>query len=177
MNTKIDCITNAITDCFEQQDFKTYIKSENLLIKAAKGDDFHAEHDDALSIYRKDFDDNRFQIQLVTLSEYCKELVIISVRRTAEVLKNLKVRSHLTEVIKLAKLILVMKATNSTSERSFSLFKLIKTYLPSAMKQSRLNHLMILSAYKSQLDQIDLIEIISTFADKNEGPQCTFGRF
>ena len=45
------------------------------------------------------------------------------------------------------------------------------------MKQSRLNHLMILRAYKSQLDQIDLIEIASTFVDKNEGRRYTFGRF
>ena len=42
------------------------------------------------------------------------------------------------------------------------------------MKQSRLNHLMILIAYKSQLDQIDLTEIASTFVDKNEGRRCTF---
>ena len=107
----------------------------------------------------------------------CKELDIISVRTISEVLKNLKIRSHLTEVIKVAKLILVMPATNSTSERSLSLLKLIKTYLRSTIKQSRLNHLMILSAYKSQLDQIDLIEIAPTFAGKNKGRRCIFGRF
>ena len=37
--------------------------------------------------------------------EYCKELDIIFFRAIAEVLKHLKIRSHLTEVIKLAKLI------------------------------------------------------------------------
>ena len=57
------CITNAITDRFHQQDFKTYVKLENLLIKAARGDDFHAEHDDVLPIYRKDFDYIQFQVQ------------------------------------------------------------------------------------------------------------------
>ena len=45
------------------------------------------------------------------------------------------------------------------------------------MKQSRLNHLMILNVYKSEFDQIDLIEIASVFVDKNEGRRCTFGRF
>ena len=34
------------------------MKLENLLIKAAKRGDFHAEYDNILSIYRKDFDDN-----------------------------------------------------------------------------------------------------------------------
>ena len=44
----LDCITNVIVD---QQDFKTYIKLENFLINAAKGDDFRAKYDDLLSIY------------------------------------------------------------------------------------------------------------------------------
>ena len=66
------------------------------------------------------------------------------------------------ELIKQAKMILVMPATNSKSERSFSILQLIKTYLRLTMKQSKVNYLMILSADKSQLDQIDLIEIAST---------------
>ena len=37
----LDYITNAIMDRFDQYDFKMYIKLENLLIKAVKGDDFH----------------------------------------------------------------------------------------------------------------------------------------
>ena len=32
----LDCITNAITDRFDHQDFKTYIKLVNLFIKTAK---------------------------------------------------------------------------------------------------------------------------------------------
>ena len=80
------------------------------------------------SIYCKDFDVNWFQVQQEALSAYCKELDTILVCMIAEVLKNLKIRSLLTEIIKLAKLILVMPATNSTSERSFSFLELIKTY-------------------------------------------------
>ena len=63
---------------------------ENFLIKAAKGDDFYAEYDDGLPLYCKDFDGNRFQVQLETLSEHCKELDIISVCVIAEVLKSQK---------------------------------------------------------------------------------------
>ena len=132
----LDCINNAVTDRFHQQDLKTYIKLENLLNKAAKRDDFHAEYDDVSSIHCKEFDDNRFQMQPEIISEYCEELDIISARTIGKVLKNLKVRSHLTEVIKLAKLILVMPPTNLTSERSFSFSKLIKTYLRLTMKQN-----------------------------------------
>ena len=104
-----------------------------------KGDKLHLEYYYVLSIYQKDFDYSQFQVQLETLSEYCKELEIISVHTIAEILKNLNVRN----VIMLAKLILVTSATNSTSERSFSLLKLIKAYLRSTIKQNRHNHLMI----------------------------------
>ena len=51
-----------------------------------------------------------------------------------------------------------MLATIRTSERSFSLLKLIKTYLRSTVEQGRLKHLIILSPYKSHFDKIDLIE-------------------
>ena len=64
--------------------------------------------------------------------------------------------------------ILKSEATSRESSRSFSVLHLTKTYLRLTMKQSRLNHLMILNAYKSRLVQIDLIEIASTFVDKNE---------
>ena len=36
------------------------------------------------------------------------------------------------------------------------------------MKQSGLNHLMILSAYKNQLDQLDPTKIASDFTKKND---------
>ena len=42
------------------------------------------------------------------------------------------------------------------------------SYLRSTMKQSGLNHLMILSAYKNQLDQLDPTKIASDFANKND---------
>ena len=49
---------NIIVPCFDQQVFKTYIKLEDLLIRATRGDIFHAEHNEVVSIYRKEFDDN-----------------------------------------------------------------------------------------------------------------------
>ena len=60
------------------------------------------------------------------------------------------------------------RVENATREKKFSLLKLIKSSLQSMMKQSRLNHLMILSAYKNQLDQLDLTNISSDFINKND---------
>ena len=75
----------------------------------------------------------------------------------------------------LVNLILVMPATNSSSERSFSMLKLIKTYLRSTMGQTRLNHLMILSIYKDKLDELNLTIPAKLFIDKNESRRSIFG--
>ena len=45
------------------------------------------------------------------------------------------------------------------------------------MKQSRVNHLMTLSVYKSQLDQLDLTKIASDFINKNDARKRIFGKF
>ena len=128
----LDCIINAIEDRFDQEDFKTHTKLENLLLKAEKGSDFDNEYNDVMALYDKDFDGIQFHVQLESLSEYCKEIVGTgSVRIVTKVLRNLEVRNHLCQVYKFAKLIMVIQATNSTSERTFSLLKLIKTYFNS----------------------------------------------
>ena len=117
-------------------------------------------------------------MQLETLSGYCKEIADTrSARTVTTVLRNLEARNHLCEVYKFAKLIMVKPATNSTSERTFSLLKLIKTYLRSTMTQGRLNHMMILSAYKNRLDEMDFRKVSSIFIQKNDGQRNTFGRF
>ena len=84
-------------------------------------------------------------------------------------------QSVIEEVYVLVNLILVMPATNSSSERSFSLLKLIKTNLRSTMGQTRLNHLMILSIYKDKLDELNLTIPAKLFIDKNESRRSIFG--
>ena len=61
-------------------------------------------------------------------------------------------KTHISQVIELFKLILVLPATNASSERSFSLLRLVKSYLRATTGQGWLNHLMILSAYKENID-------------------------
>ena len=174
----LDCIINATEDRFDQEDFRTYVKLQNLLLKAANGDVFIQEHNDVMAIYDSDFDENRFQVQLETLQEYCTNLDgNTCIRSITDTLWNLKVLSHLSEVFKLTKLILVLPATNTTTERALSLLKLIKSYLRSTMKERRLNHLMILRTYKNKLDQFDLTKIVSDFINRNDARKNIFGKF
>ena len=124
-----------------------------------------------METYACDFDKNRFHVQLETLNEHCKEIDqsdVFCLRTVVNVLPRPEVKSHLSVLVKLAKLNLVLPATNATSEKTFSLMKLIKSYLRATTKQSRLNHLMILSSYKCRLDQLDLSKIAPSFISVND---------
>jgi hypothetical protein len=55
----------------------------------------------------------------------------------------------------------------ASAERSFSEFKLIKTYFRSSMLQERLNGLLTLSIEKDMLENIDINVIIKDFASQN----------
>ena len=65
-------------------------------------------------------------------------------------------------------LILVMPATNATSERSFSALRRVKNYLRSTMTQQRLNNLMVLHVHKDITDQIELKAVATEFVADSE---------
>ena len=156
----------------------TYIKLENLLPKAAKDDVFIQDYNDVIAIYSSDFDENRFQVQLENFQEYCTNFDgNTCIRCVTDTLQNLKVQSNVSVVFKLMELILELPATNAMSKKSFSLLKLINSYLRLTMKQRRLNHLMILRTYKNQLDQLDLTKIVPDFINKNDTRKNIFGTF
>ena len=72
-------------------------------------------------------------------------------------------KSLLSQVKRLLQLILVMPATNSTSERSFSALRRVKSYLRATMTQERLNYLMLTHVHKERTDALDLKCVINEF--------------
>ena len=73
--------------------------------------------------------------------------------------------------------VLVLPATNATSERSFSALRRIKTYLHTTMSQERLNYLMVLHAHKEQVDRLELERVAHEFVSGREGRLRVFGSF
>ena len=82
----------------------------------------------------------------------------------------------LPEVTKLAKLLIVLPATNATSERSFSALKRIKTYLRNTTSGNRLNHCMLLHVHCKKTDQLKMIKIAKEFVGDNRARLQIFGR-
>ena len=90
---------------------------------------------------------------------------------------SLAQRCLLSQVFILAKLILVMLATNAVSERTFSALRRVKTYLRSTMTQARLNHLMILDVHRELTDTLELIETANEFVSRSDHRHTIFGTF
>ena len=77
----------------------------------------------------------------------------------------------------LARLIIVMPASNAVSERSFSAMRRLKTYLRSTMRQSRLNHLLLLNLNQEKVDQLDIDAVGDEFIRGSEYRLRQFGKF
>ena len=76
-------------------------------------------------------------------------------------------RKLLSEVGKFLELVLVLPATNATLERNFSKMGLIKTPIHSTMSHERLNHCMIFSTHKEEVDIVKLNKISYKVCKKN----------
>ena len=139
-----------------------------------------------MDVYKDDFDSNRLSAQLQVFSTAIKTEAIrtithasVSLRDCIQFLRDLSPAKKLffSEICLLAKLVLVMPATNAVSERCFSAMRRLKTYLRSSMGQSRLNHIMILSIYKEEVDDINIDLLGDEFIRGNEHRSQYFGKF
>ena len=83
---------------------------------------------------------------------------------------------HYSQILIVLKLILILPASNCTSERSFSAMKRIKTYLRTTMSQKRLNWLMILHVHKERTDNLSIERIVNLFVDRKEERLRIFGK-
>ena len=174
----LDLIVQAIKDRFDQPGYRVYHCLENLLVKAAKGEDFSDELKLASSIYGSDIHECNLQMQLETLGTSIQEPVlnIFDVRNYLQQLTAAE-RTLLNEVVLVMKLLLVMPATNASSERSFSAMRRVKSYLRSTMGQERLNHLMTLHVHKESTDSLNLVQVVNEFVCGNKSRQRLFGNF
>ena len=173
----LDLIIQCTDDHFNQPGYRFYSALETLLIKGCK----HVEHQDELNQVQKlddkDINYDNLEVQFQTISQSVKE--DLSLVGITNYLKSLSItaRSLYSEIVTLVELILVMPATNATSERSFSALQRVKSYLRTTMIQLRLNNLMILNVHREALDAMDLEEIENKFTSIRDSRKQIFARF
>ena len=176
----IDHAIEAIRDRFDQPGYSTYQHLEELVLKACKGEVYDSELEFVCSFYKGDSSKDQLETQLPLLQHLCRgtpsEITISDVIRTLSGLQSAE-RVAISAVWRVMKLLVVMPATNASSERSFSALRRIKTYLRSTMSQERLNNLMQLHVNVEKMDELDLLEVGREFVTGREGRLRVFGNF
>ena len=82
-----------------------------------------------------------------------------------------------SEVINLLTIFFVIPVTTSTTERSFSVLRHLKTCLQTTMTQLWFNHCMILYIHKDKINEINKNEIAKTIMIKTREEGITLERF
>ena len=112
------------------------------------------KYDDVLALYKDDFERDHLPSQLCILHSNLPEDIeeetggtkLKSLVRCFQTLSPVEHQFY-DMVIKLTKIILTMPTTNAISERNFSVLRHMKTWLRSAMNQTKLNLCMHGSSY------------------------------
>ena len=176
----LDCAICTIQSCFNQPGYNMYCNLEGLLIKAANQQDFQQNFKRSLNFmlmismlvvcllnllpFASPFPDTSKPVTLADCLDYLRSLLDGA-------------QSYYSEVCKVAKVLLVMPATNAFSERCFSAMRRIKSYLCRTLGQERLKHLMLLHLHKEKLDKLDLVFIANEFVSCSEHRLSFFGKF
>ncbi len=135
-----------------------------------------------VDFYKGDIEKTQLKTQLETLHVYIQrqdpDTSNISIRRIVDYVRDMKptTKCLFSQVVTVVKLVLVMPATNATSERTFSALRRIKTYLRSTMTQERLNNLMVLHVHREATDNIDISSTANEFVSRKETRSAIFGK-
>ena len=180
----VDLAVNCIKDRFDQPGYKVYSNLEQVLLKTIEGVDVTAELGFVCDFYKDDLDLELLKAQLLTfrteflhaLGKQTTKPDILDIRDFFCSLSSGQ-QALLSQVGTVLQLVLIMPATNATSERSFSTLRRVKTYLRNTMSQQRMNNLMLLHVHKDIVDSLELECVANDFVADSEHRLKIFGRF
>ncbi|XP_052253227.1 zinc finger MYM-type protein 1-like [Dreissena polymorpha] len=174
-----DLVIACIKDRFDQPGYKTYRSLQDLLVCCACGGDYATHLRSVMDFYRDDFNEQALTTQLETYQVAVRDKKVKTITDIVTFFRDLSPESRLffSEVMRVLRHVLVMPATNATSERSFSGLRRLKTYLRTSMTQERLTHLMTLHVHRCTTDAMDLLDVANEFVSVNESRLTIFGKF
>ncbi|XP_042208920.1 zinc finger MYM-type protein 1-like isoform X2 [Homarus americanus] len=174
----IHLLVSCVEDRFERHDYKIYKSCEQLLLKAASGLDYTDDFHSVTSFYGSDFVKEDLQTHLSTLTHNRSHVGVVTLSVVLAYLRSLSLsqQQQISQVIKLAKLILIMPTANATSEHSFSSRKRIKTFLCTS-SWSCCNNLMVLFVHRERTSSLSLIEVGNECMSRSEDTLDMFGKF
>ena len=146
----LDNVTNTISDRFDQQGLKVYQTIEELVLssKADTGSSARSIED----LYQLYCLDQQLQ--------GCSSVIDFIDKFKSNIVSN---HCYYPPLEQLLRVVLLLPATNASSEQSFSALKRLKTAVKNSMGQARLNSLLIMHVYRELTDRLDIQRIISQF--------------
>ena len=180
----LDLVYQELLRRFDQKSFSLLRDIEQLILRAANGNNFVIK-ETISDVYAGDLDLERLELQLKMLPDLVKcsnAAVPIKQVTKLETMCNVMVenpnnRKLFSEIDKMLRLYLTVPATSATAERTFLVLRRLKSYLRATMKQERLNNVILLNIYQSELDDLDIHGIAEKFAGCNESRRAFFGSF
>ena len=174
-----DFVVTGIRERFNPNDFLVYKDMQSLLLKAANKACYEEEFNRVSQIYSDDIDCYLLSVQLKLLAVATKDAGYkegqVDLMKVMHILRNFVSKEAISQVLILAKLLLVAPATNATSERTFSTLRRIKTYLRSTMSNNRLNHNMVIHIHGQDDKEIDINAGMKEFIQKRDRRKYIFG--
>ena len=158
-----------------------YKNIESLIIATIKGDTAEEFFAAVTVFYSSDFDIDqlRLHLQVLTTNYPQEQREAVTVRDVCVYFQKMSTfeKSLLSQAVVLLKLLIVMPATNTISERSFNALRRLKNYMRSVMSQERLNHLLVLHTHKDYTDSLELSAVANEFVSFSEHRIQIFGNF
>lgn len=170
----LDYITTSINQRFSNPGYKVFSSLEEVVVKAANREAFDLE---TIRQYRDDINFQLISVQLELLpSLFDSQGITLS--DVIKAFQNIGKSQYKfwSEVIKLLQLIVLLPATNASSERVFSTLRRVKTYTRNSMMQSRLNHILTIVAHSEMLTVEFIDSIVQQFCTTNSRRMGLFGR-
>ena len=157
---------------FQQKDFLTYRNIQDIFLNAINGKDSSQQLKVVCGAFKNDLNPTNLQVQLKQFANLFQDKPNCLIDTLLQVLstfgKNKSQKILLPDVVKLARLFLVMPATNASSERAFSGMKRIKTYLRNSTTSNCLNHCMVVHVHVEDVDKMKTIEIAREFIEYSQ---------
>ena len=121
-----DTAINSIEDRFDREDFKMDSLLEQVLLKAAKHDEYEEGLKEVVRFYKENFYESLVRLQLLTFpinfQSATKKDANITLSAVCAYLQKFSygIKLFFSQAIPLAKLVVVTTATKTTGEQSFS---------------------------------------------------------
>ena len=152
-----------------------YYALERLLIKSCKSQELESDLETICQFYKEDFDQDFLRTQLQTFAVHFQQVHVGSADSTTKNVNIYDVKSYLlslspaqlsliSKVKHLMQLILVMPATNASSERSFSALRRVKSYLHATHEAGSY---MLVHVHKDKTDELDLKLLVNEYINSD----------